>query len=86
MIACKCKGATGLIHFNCMKQWVHSQKKEKTELGGCVKSYYWKYFGCEICKELYPNTFKIGYNTYKIMDLRNEITQFDASTNYIVLE
>lgn len=74
MLACKCKGATGLVHFNCLKRWVHSQKQSQTRLGGSVKSYYWKWFGCEICKEVYPSTFKIGDNIYKIMDLKDEIT------------
>lgn len=24
MLACQCKGATGLVHFKCLERWVHS--------------------------------------------------------------
>lgn len=34
-----------------------------------VSSYYWKRFECEICKQMYPYTFKIGAKIYKIIDL-----------------
>jgi hypothetical protein len=29
IVACKCKGSVGLIHFACLKSWVLSQKQEK---------------------------------------------------------
>ena len=29
IIACKCKGTVGLIHFQCLKNWVLTQKQEK---------------------------------------------------------
>lgn len=30
IVACKCKGTVGLIHFNCLKQWILSKKKRNT--------------------------------------------------------
>ena len=50
-----------------------------------VSSYYWKRFECEICKQMYPYTFKIGKKIYKIIDLHQEITQ-NTTSNYILLE
>ena len=29
IVACKCKGTVGLIHFQCLKSWVLTQKQEK---------------------------------------------------------
>jgi len=29
ILACKCKGSVGLIHFQCLKSWVLTQKQEK---------------------------------------------------------
>lgn len=29
IIACKCRGTVGLIHFQCLKNWVLTQKQEK---------------------------------------------------------
>ena len=29
IVACKCKGTVGLIHFQCLKNWVLTQKQEK---------------------------------------------------------
>lgn len=50
-----------------------------------VRSFYWKKFECEICKSMYPYTFKIGRTIYKIIDLTNEITS-QTKNNYILLE
>lgn len=50
-----------------------------------VSSYYWKRFECEICKQMYPYTFKIDMKIYKIIDLHQEITQ-NTTSNYILLE
>ena len=62
ILACKCKGSVGLIHFDCLKSWVLTQKQEKplSASNMNVRSFYWKKFECEICKTMYPYTFKIG--------------------------
>lgn len=49
ILACKCRGSVGLIHFNCLKSWITTQRHTK-EYGENVTSYYWKKFECEICK------------------------------------
>lgn len=87
ILACKCKGSVGLIHFQCLKSWVLTQKQEKppNAQNQNVKSFYWKRFECEICKKMYPYTFKIGKTIYKIIDLINEITS-QTQNNYILLE
>jgi len=87
ILACKCKGTLGLIHFQCLKSWVLTQKQEKplTQANLNVRSFYWKRFECEICKTMYPYTFKIGQIIYKIIDLSNEITS-QTKSNYILLE
>lgn len=61
ILACKCKGSVGLIHFQCLKSWVLTQKQEKpiSQSTQNVRSFYWKRFECEICKHMYPYTFKI---------------------------
>ena len=87
ILACKCKGSVGLIHFQCLKSWVLTQKQEKplSAQNMNVRSFYWKRFECEICKQMYPYTFKIGPTIYKIIDLINEITS-STNNNYILLE
>lgn len=49
ILACKCKGTVGLIHYQCLKNWIATQKQEKA-IGDNVMSYFWKKFECEICK------------------------------------
>jgi len=87
IIACKCRGSVGLIHFQCLKSWVLTQKQEKppSAQNQNVRSFYWKRFECEICKQMYPYTFKVGPIIYKIIDQTNEITA-QTSGNYILLE
>ena len=86
IIACKCKGSVGLVHFQCLKNWILTQKQEKppSAQNQNVRSFYWKKFECEICKQMYPYTFKIEQTIYKIIDL-NEITSM-ITGNYILLE
>lgn len=88
IIACKCKGSVGLIHFQCLKSWVLTQKQEKpiSQSTQNVRSFYWKRFECEICKHMYPYTFKLSNNKiFKIIDMTNEIAQAKGA-NYILLE
>lgn len=82
-----CKGSVGLIHFQCLKSWIVTQKQEKpiTQSTQNVRSFYWKRFECEICKHMYPYTFKVGPIIYKIIDMSNEIAQANGA-NYILLE
>jgi len=49
ILACKCRGSVGLIHYSCLKNWIASQRQMK-QYSENVTSYYWKKFECEICK------------------------------------
>lgn len=68
ILACKCKGSVGLIHFFCLKNWIQTQKSIK-EFGENVTSYYWKKFECEICKQYYPYIFKSKNQLFKLIDI-----------------
>jgi E3 ubiquitin-protein ligase DOA10 len=67
ILACKCRGSVGLIHYQCLKNWISSQKQMK-EYASDVTSYYWKKFECEICKQPYPYIFKSKDNLFKLID------------------
>ena len=87
IVACQCKGSVGLIHFQCLKNWLQTQKQEKVPQQGAlsnVRSFYWKRFECEICKQMYPYTFKIDKAIYKIVDVSEHIN--GHNNNYILLE
>jgi len=49
ILACKCRGSVGLIHFECLKNWMKTQRHTKVPNDN-VTSHYWKKFECEICK------------------------------------
>lgn len=86
IVACQCAGSIGLIHFKCLKNWLQTQKQEKhpTNQAQNVRSFYWKRFECEICKQMFPYTFKIHKSIYKITDLSDYTS--NMSNNYILLE
>ncbi len=66
---------------------MQTQKQEKAPQTGAlanVRSFYWKKFECEICKEMFPYTFKIGRSIYKIVDVSEHIN--NHNNNYILLE
>lgn len=86
IVACQCKGSVGLIHFKCIKNWLLTQKQEKPPSSQTqnVRSFYWKRFECEICKQMYPYTFKIGKQIFKITDLSDYTAKMN--NNYILLE
>ena len=81
ILACKCRGSVGLIHFACLKNWIKTQRHVK-EYGENVTSYYWKKFECEICKQSYPYIFKKNQTLFKLID----ITEPKAGSQYILLE
>lgn len=75
ILACKCRGSVGLIHFECLKSWIKTQRHVK-ELGENVTSYYWKKFECEICKSSYPYIFKRNNHLFKLIDIAEQQGQF----------
>jgi hypothetical protein len=58
ILACKCRGSVGLIHYSCLKNWLSTQRCQRATITDQVTSYYWKKFECEICKASYPYLFK----------------------------
>ena len=46
-----------------------------------LTSMYWKTFECEICKQAYPYLFKVGMQTYKLVDITKP-----ASGHFMVME
>lgn len=81
ILACKCAGTVGYIHYACLKNWLKTQRHVK-EYGENVTSYYWKKFECEICKQSYPYIFKKGQTLFKLID----ITEPKPDSQYILLE
>ena len=81
ILACKCRGSVGLIHFLCLKNWIKTQRHVK-DYGENVTSYYWKKFECEICKQSYPYIFKKGNDLFKLID----IAEPKPDAKYILLE
>jgi hypothetical protein len=71
----------GLIHFQCLKSWLLSQRHVK-EYGENVTSYYWKKFECEICKQSYPYIFRRGNDLFKLIDIKEPA----ADKQYVLLE
>jgi E3 ubiquitin-protein ligase DOA10 len=45
---CKCAGSMGLIHLECLKEWLKSKKIQRR--GEIVSTYFWKNLECELCK------------------------------------
>jgi predicted component of type VI protein secretion system len=69
-----------------LKNWLQTQKQEKGPQNGAqanVRSFYWKRFECEICKQMYPYTFKIRDTIHKIVDVSEHINSHNS--NYILL-
>lgn len=81
ILACKCRGSVGLIHFECLKNWIRTQRHTK-EYGENVTSYYWKKFECEICKTSYPYIFKRRNVLFKLIDIQEPA----ETASFILLE
>jgi E3 ubiquitin-protein ligase DOA10 len=45
---CKCAGSMGLIHLQCLKEWLKNKKIQR--IGEVVSTYFWKNLECELCK------------------------------------
>ena len=45
---CACAGSMGLIHLDCLKEWLRGKKIQR--LGQVVSTYFWKNLECELCK------------------------------------
>ena len=49
---CKCAGSMGVIHLECLREWLKGKKIQRT--GETVSTFFWKNLECELCKERFP--------------------------------
>jgi hypothetical protein len=76
---CKCTGTVKLLHENCLREWLKSQVTVKdTET---VRSYHWKKFRCDVCKQLYPEQIRFSSGKYL-----NIIEVVHPNSNYMIIE
>ncbi len=64
---CKCSGSGAFVHINCLKHWINTRKHYCESL--TFRCFYWRNFGCEICKTMYPYTFKAHGRKYSLFDI-----------------
>lgn len=62
-----------------MKNWLDLKVQGKNTTN--IASYYWKTFECELCKNAYPYIFKVGQQTYKLVNIKRPETN-----RYVVME
>lgn len=79
--SCQCDGSVRYIHYNCLKTWLKQKMAKKEEKN--LISYTWKQFECEICKKPYPYVFKSNGQSYRLIDVEQDIPE---NRNYIMLE
>mmetsp|Transcript_12107 Transcript_12107/g.8447 ORF Transcript_12107/g.8447 Transcript_12107/m.8447 type:complete len:108 (+) Transcript_12107:1383-1706(+) len=78
--ACKCRGGVQYIHYKCLKHWLST--KRFTFNTPTVKSYYWRQFECEICKQTFPYVFRVNGRNFHLVDV--EVDKPDE--DYLILE
>ena len=73
---CKCTGSMGLIHVECLKEWLKGKKIQR--IGETVSTYFWKNLECELCKTRFPIEIELS-NKQKvpILDYETPIFQQD---------
>ncbi len=64
---CDCKGTQGLIHIDCLREWVNTQRKIKTHSEKTIE-YQWKVVSCEICKVPFPQTLQFKGRRVDILE------------------
>ena len=71
------------IHYQCLKNWLKTKIKLRSNKKKTVLSYYIKKFNCEVCTMTYPLKFKISgiEKEYPLVDI-----QLPEEDNYMVLE
>lgn len=79
--SCQCDGSVRYIHYDCLKYWLKQKMAKKEEKN--LISYSWKQFECEICKKPYPYVFRSNGNSYRLIDVDQDIPK---DTNYLLLE
>lgn len=82
---CKCAGSMGLIHLECLREWLKSKKIQRR--GEIVSTYFWKNLECELCKQRFPIEIELKNKT-KVNVLDYDLPAYDADEqpHYITLE
>ena len=82
---CKCTGSMGLIHIECLKEWLKGKKIQR--LGEAVSTYFWKNLECELCKTRFPVEIELkNKQKVAILDYEIPVYQHDEQPHYITLE
>ena len=56
---CSCKGSSGFIHLNCLREWLNSKRKV-TKMSEFHENYIYRKSQCEVCGDLYPDMVEVG--------------------------
>ena len=72
---CRCAGSIGLIHLECLREWLMSKKIQR--LGEIVSTYFWKNLECELCKERFPIEIELK-NKSKVNVLNYDLPAYEA--------
>lgn len=76
---CKCQGSVGLIHLDCLKQWLNN--KIVTKIYAYLIVHSFKDLKCEICNSILPERIIINDKIEYLIDLK-----LPEKDNYIILE
>ena len=76
----------GLIHLDCLKEWLKAKKVQRQ--GEIVSTFFWKNLECELCKQRLPVEFELGENKVLHQILEYDLPVYDAGEEpeYIILE
>ena len=82
---CSCAGSMGLIHLDCLKEWLKIKKIQRQ--GEVVSTFFWKNLECELCKQRFPIEIELN-NKEKHAILEYDLPIYEAGEqpHYIVLE
>ena len=82
---CKCAGSMGLIHLECLREWLKSKKIQR--VAETVSTFFWKNLECELCKEKLPIEFELrNKQTVLILDYDLPVYLPEDKPYFITLE
>lgn len=82
---CICAGSMGLIHLECLKEWLKGKKIQRQ--GEIVSTYFWKNLECELCKQRFPIEIELkSKQKVAILDYELPVYEADEAPHYITLE
>lgn len=71
---CLCSGTMGVIHLNCLKEWLRS--KVSSSSSGKSTTYSWTPPECELCKSELPLRVSIDGQEVSLMDVKQPMSPF----------